>query len=198
MPEELTSPLLNIVKRLASTEIKGPAAEMKLRFTGVSDVIAVVCDCSGSMLDLVGSSGISKFRHLQIALADLQQGFPKIRLIAFGSIAKQVKSASDLPDPAIGAFGNSTNLAAALQMAGIWKPWKTIVISDGLPDDEDDALEAAANMTGSIDTIYCGPDAHPAVKFLASLSRRTGGTDVVWSGRYEICGVIRGLIAPPE
>ncbi len=159
----------------------------------------VLCDCSGSMSDLVGSSGISKFRHLQIALADLEQGFPALRLVAFASLAREVEGSSGLPDPDKGmGLGNSTNLAGALEVAAGWKPRRTIVISDGLPDSESNALDAAQRMTGAIDTIYCGPDAHPAVLFLQSLSRKTGGHAVVWDGRYEVCGVIRALIAGPE
>lgn len=198
MPEVL-SPLQNIIKRMAATEVQGPAAQMKKRFTDCSDAIVVLADCSGSMADLVGSSGISKFRHLQIALEDIQQGFPKIRLVAFGSIAKEINGPKHLPDPCRGmSFGGSTNLAGALELAALRKPRKTIVISDGLPDSESDALEAADRMTGAIDTIYCGPDSHPAVEFLQRLSRRTGGREVTWDGRHEICGVIRGLLPAPE
>jgi hypothetical protein len=96
------------------------------------------------------------------------------------------------------SLGGGTNLAGALEVAARRKPRKTIVISDGLPDSEIAALEAAERMTGAIDTIYCGPDEHPAVQFLQKLSRQTGGREVTWDGRHEISGIIRGLLPAPE
>jgi hypothetical protein len=195
--------LLGIIAQLAQTPIEGPAARIKKRYVGATDVVTVLCDCSGSMTDLVGSSGISKFRHLQIALQDLQRGFPKIRLIAFGSTALEVSRAEDLPDPGkesdgAACVGGSTNLAGALELAGQWKPRKTIIVSDGLPDSESQAKRAAQAMTGGIDAIYCGPDAHPAVSFLRSLCRDAGGVTTSWDGRAEISGVLLRCIAAPE
>lgn len=178
-------------------------AEVRKRYFGATDVVAVLLDCSDSMNDLVGSAGISKFRHLQIALQDLQRGFPRVRLIAFGSIAVEVKTAAELPDPSgsnpgAPAIGGSTDLAAALDLAATLKPRKTIIISDGLPDDEDDAMESSKAVTGAIDAIYCGPDAHPAVRFLRSLCHSAGGVATPWDGRAEIGGVLLRMLPPPE
>ena len=195
VPEEVAFPLLNIVQRMASTQVQGPVARARKRLDGASDVIAVLADCSGSMGDLVGNSGMTKFRHLQIALADLEQGFPSIKLVAFGSIAKVIKCSAQLPDPTKGmSLGGGTNLAGALELAGQWKPRKTIVVSDGMPDSESAATAAAQAMTGAIYTIYCGPEGHPAIEFLRSLAKDTGGHAAVWDGRHEITGVIRALL----
>jgi hypothetical protein len=200
MSDEVASLLRRIIERLAKTDIKdGPAAQVRKRYTNASDVIAVLCDCSGSMTDLVGSSGISKFHHLQIALEDLQHGFPKIRLIAFGSTAKEFKTAKEIPDPHRTApLGHGTNLTAALEMAARLKPRKTIIISDGLPDESQGPIDIADTMTGSIEAIYCGPDGHPALAFLRSLCHSTGGSAVAWDGRGEISGVIRLMLPAPE
>jgi uncharacterized protein with von Willebrand factor type A (vWA) domain len=198
VPNEVLASLQDVIRRAAENRVTGPAAAIEQRFRDSTDVIAVLCDCSGSMTDVVGSR-LSKFEHLQIVLADLEKGYPKMRIVAFGSIAKQVQDAKHLPNPHKGmAFGGGTNLAAALDLAGKWRPRKTIVVSDGLPDSEEEALEAAALMTGAIDTIYCGPDDHPAVEFLSSLSRKTGGTGVIWNGPREIRSMIRALLPAPE
>jgi Mg-chelatase subunit ChlD len=191
---EIASPLQSIVKRLAATKIQGPAARIEQRYAGASNEVVVLADCSGSMGDLIGSQNISKYEHLRIALQDVCLTWPRIRLVAFGSYAKQVSSPSRLPTP-----GGGTDLAGALKLAARWKPRISIIISDGLPNSEGDALAAAAKMTGAIDTIYCGPDSHPAVEFLRSLSRETGGRSIVWDGyQTGIDSAIRGFLPAPE
>lgn len=193
MSEELTSPLLNLVKKLAATPVDGPAAKLRKRFREASAEIVVLCDCSGSMEDLIGSENISKFTHMKIALDDVLLTWPRIKLVSFDSVAKVVKNPGKLPKP-----NGGTDLAAALKLAAQWKPLKTIVISDGLPDSPSEALEAAQAMTGAIDTIYCGPDEHPAIEFLRQLSKETAGRDVVCDfGRKGIAGAIKGLLPAP-
>lgn len=52
----------------------------------------------------------------------------------------------------------------------------TLIITDGEPDSEADALAAAAEITGRIDVIYCGrEDNRRAIDFLSRLARSTGG-----------------------
>jgi hypothetical protein len=197
MSNELTFNLQDIIKRAASTTVEGPAAKMRKRFTDATNEVVVLCDCSGSMCDAIGSLHMSKFEHLQIALKDVLHGFPRIRLIAFGSTTMECPTPSHLPSPMSGGLGGSTNLAAGLMLAAKYKPRKTIVISDGLPDSESAATEAVQHLTGSVDTIYCGPDGHPAVAFLASLARSTGGRQATWDGYREISSVIFGLLPAP-
>ncbi len=194
MPHEVVSPLKSIINRLASTEVQGPAAQMKKRFADCSNAIVVLCDCSGSMDDGIGGLDLSKFEHLKIALEDILQTWPQIKLVAFSSLAKEVKGPKNLPPP-----GGGTDLARALLFAAKWRPRKTIVISDGMPDHEGAALAAAQGLTGAIDTIYCGPDEHPAVEFLRRLSRECAGSSVVWDGvKMGITYAIRGLLPAPE
>jgi len=193
MPQELLAPLQEVIRRAAESKVEGPATKLRARFESASNEIVLLADCSGSMNDLIGSLGMTKAEHLQIALKDVLALYPKIRLIAFHSYAKEIATAAELPKPTGG-----TNLARALEMAGRHKPRKTIVISDGLPDNQETALKAAEAITGAIDTIYCGPDQHPAVEFLNRLSRQTGGKQVTWDGyRGEISTAIRGLLAAP-
>jgi Mg-chelatase subunit ChlD len=191
MSSELQSPLKSIIQKLAAKDIEGPAAKMQRRFTECSSEVVVLLDTSSSMGDLIGSQNLSKFEHLAIALDDVLQFWPKVRLVAFGNTVQVVSNPKKLPYPCGG-----TPLAQALVLAARWKPRKTIVISDGLPDREDLALEAAEELTGSIDTIYCGPDSHPAVEFLRSLTRQTGGVSMEWDGyKTSISSAIKGLLA---
>ncbi len=190
MSAEVTSPLRDIIKRAAERQVEGPAGKMKQRFVDASDEIVAVCDCSGSMSDLIGSQNMTKWDHLKIALKDVLLLYPKIRIVAFASYAREVKL-NDVPFPAGG-----TDLGGGLEAAIRFRPRKTIVISDGLPDNEQYALEAAEQLTGAIDTIYCGPDSHPAIDFLRQLSRDTGGVQVTWDGYKTLSSAVRGLLGP--
>ncbi len=193
MTTDLTAPLLDIVKRAGENKLEGLATKVKRRFVNCSDEILLVCDCSGSMDDLIGSADLTKWDHLKIAVKDVLLLYPKIRLIAFASFVREVKTVDDLPVPAGG-----TGLARALKAAMRHRPRKTIIISDGLPDDEEEAIQVAGQLTGSIDTIYCGPDSHPAVEFLRKLAHDTGGIQVVWDGyKATLSSAVRGLLAAP-
>jgi hypothetical protein len=193
---DVAAPLQSIIKRLAGTDIVGPAAKRAQRFTDASDELVVLADCSGSMLDFIGSQGISKFEHLQIALEDVMLAWPRIKILAFASTFREIANAKDLPRAGL---GGGTNLAGAIEYAAKWRPRKTIIISDGLPDSEAEAIAAAQKITGAVDTIYCGPDAHPAVAFLRKLSREAAGIHFTWEGgRTSIAQTIRGLLPSPE
>ncbi|HLK50590.1 MAG TPA: hypothetical protein VKT49_20760 [Bryobacteraceae bacterium] len=77
----------------------------------------------------------------------------------------------------------STDLAGGFRFIEGWPPRQTIVISDGLPDD----ARAAAAITGSIDTIYCGHDGDAAIEFLRRLSRDSGGQQAFHRARRPGC-----------
>lgn len=191
MSNELASPIRNAIKRAAENKVEGPAAKIKRRMTEATDEILVVADCSGSMNESIGGSDLSKYEHLRIALKDVFKYHPRVRIIAFNYRVVEV-TAKNLPGP-----DGGTNLAGALDFAAQFKPRKTIIISDGLPDSEAAATSAADRLTGIIDTIYCGPDGHPAITFLRSLSRETGGVSVQWDGYTQVSTVIRGLLPAP-
>ena len=151
------------------------------------------------MADFVGSSNMSKMQHLAIALKDVLQRFPQIRIVPFASMVKEIKDPKDLPSPddVNNNLGGGTDLAAALNFIQKHKPRRTIIISDGLPNSEIHAQQAADQITGGIDTIYCGPDEHPAVKFLAGLAKSAGGASYVWNGYTELGATLRKLLPAP-
>lgn len=193
-PTEIASPLRNVIARLIETPIEGPVAQMARRFDGCSAEIIALVDTSGSMGDVLGSLGMSKYEQLKIALGDVRRWYPRIRIVTFDASAREV---TDLPAY---AQGGATDLAGALKLAARWKPRKTVVISDGLPTTgTDEALAAARALSGSIDTIYCGPDGHDAAcDFLRSLAKECAGVSVAWNGYGELGAAIRGLLPAPE
>lgn len=71
----------------------------------------------------------------------------------------------------------STDLAKALRFVfpadgtGV----RLIVISDGEPDSQSEALAAAAQFTSQIDCIYCGPETGAGRDFLRRLAEASGG-----------------------
>lgn len=198
---DLTALLLDVVNRAVESDVvEGPASRLEDRQARASSEIVVLADCSGSMADLIGVGGRSKYRQLQIALEEVWRTWPGLKLVAFAEEPKTVARPEALPPP----IGTATNLARALRFAAQWEPRRTIVISDGLPTDErgldggDAANIAAGEMTGAIDTIYCGPESDTqAIKFLRGLSVRTGGKSATWDGWRELGAVIRGLLPAP-
>ena len=189
---QIASPLSDVIKRAMSAKPQGVVAEAKQkvakRMEKASGEMLVVCDLSGSMAEGIGGLSVSKYEHLEIALEDIRKAFPKVRVVGFNSTVKEIKG--KLPPP-----GGGTDLAGALKFAGKFRPAKTIIISDGIPDNEHLATCEADTLTGIIDTIYCGPDGHPAIEFLRSLSRLAGGTSLAWDGfQSQLSANIRGLL----
>ena len=190
---EVSSPLADIIKKAMNSKASGAVSEAKAkiekRMKGASSEILVVCDLSGSMSDPIGDGSVSKYQHLKIALADIRRSYSKVRVILFSSGAEEWKGGA-IPMP-----GGGTDLAGALRFAMQWRPRKTIIISDGLPDDQWAAQTAADAITGEVDTIYCGPDGHPAIQFLRSLAHSTGGVSLNWDGYSTQLGThVKGLL----
>jgi hypothetical protein len=189
----LANPLAEIIRRAAKSPAQDRVGKVEKRWEGATPTVVAVLDCSGSMADSIGCHNLSKYDHLKIALKDVRQGVPGLRLVAFNGLVVEVAEVDDLPEP----YG-STDLAGALVVVQKFKPSKTIIISDGLPDDAAAAVRAVEGLTGQVDTIYCGPDGHAAIQFLRSLSRRTGGVSMAWDGYHApLAEGIRGLLAAP-
>lgn len=185
------------------------------------DVSGSMADCvSGAPPMLAGAAPVSqmtKWDHLQYALRDvIASGHLGLRLIYFGSRValvpkhpwkqdvcvkcKVAKSPSNVHEQCVAAIpppGGGTPLDRAIEEASKLKPRKTIIISDGLPDHAEACMEAIETLSGAVDTIYCGPDADPAVQFLRSLARAGAGTHVTWDGYRQLSQTIRGLLPPP-
>lgn len=116
------------------------------------------------------------------------------QLVAFSGAARNVSS---VPEP-----DANTNLAAALQHVKNIDPGVTLVISDGLPDNEAAALSVARTFRGAIDVLYIGPETdHAAITFMRRLAAAAGGEvrthDVARLGAgpaQQLIGHIAGLL----
>lgn len=143
------------------------------------------CDCiilfdvSGSMWEEDGT-GITRFDRGLKELKDLQASLPgKVAIVQF----------ADHPDfmpggvPSMFVSGGSTDLTAALRyilVADSIPDMRFIIISDGEPNNEMTAMQAASEFSNAIDTIYIGPedDHHDGRSFLKRLALRSGGKPV--------------------
>ena len=181
------APLSSIIARLQSQPIDNEVTAIKRRIQHASQRKFVLCDLSGSMDDFVGSQGLTKLSLLKTALKDTIKHNSAIEIVGFSNTPFPVKHGDVDRMRTI----SSTNLALALQYLAQHRPLKTIVISDGMPDDEEAALHAANQITGTIDVIYCGPDGHDsALDFMRRLTKLGGGVVEKWV--VETQGALEG------
>ena len=121
-----------------------------------------------------------------------------IPMIAFGlSDMSSVNFVHDIPEP-----GGGTPLAAALDLAREYGANRVVVISDGIPDDQNAAMEAARRFAGRIDVVFVGvPGDHGSI-FLDELARKSGGKRFEGSLKdvkaitSMVIGLLEGDVAP--
>lgn len=144
-------------------------------------VKVLVCDYSGSMASMV--QGKTKYEHLTLAVADCVRQWPGIKIVAFSCTAHLVSGPADIPQPSGG-----TDLCAGLSVASGLNPERTVVITDGYPNDRIRALAMARQMSGIIEVVYCGNDTDAeAIKFMNELAAAGCGSQVTWdAGRLEL------------
>lgn len=148
---------------------------LSLAETFLSVDAIVIVDTSGSMDSHDAAGGRRRYAVACDELQRLQATLPgKIGVISFSDTA--IFCPGGLPT----FLGSGTNLAGALKFVkaaddtGI----RFIVISDGSPDDPDEALRQARKFKSKIDVIYVGPEGGPGSKFLAELAAAAGGQAV--------------------
>jgi Mg-chelatase subunit ChlD len=169
---DLANPLQNLIAKASTSLVKttGETARAARRVGDPGAPVVILCDTSGSMDEAAGCR--RKIDHLREALESVWGSGP---VLVFSSSVSRLDALAHLPAPSGG-----TALHLGLDAAGELRPRKTIVISDGQPDSEADALTAADRLPGAIDVIYCGPDSDAlAVAFMRRLARAGGGTVVV-------------------
>lgn len=140
-----------------------------------ADTIVIV-DTSGSMAATDSRGRRSRYDVACEELAALQQSLPgKIAVFSFSDFAEFC------PGGTPRFIGGGTDLAGALRFTKIAdNPGRRfIVISDGQPDEPDQALKVAATYQNRIDTIYVGPEAeNSGRRFLEMLATRHAGQAV--------------------
>jgi Mg-chelatase subunit ChlD len=180
--KEIQNPLQGLIAQIAKStpRVTGESDRVKARFAGAGEATVILADTSGSMAEPAGA-GVSKIDLLREALAGCWPEIPGAILYGFDAIARPAAQPSALTAPAGG-----TALHLGLDAAAAHRPRRTLVISDGQPDDEAAALASAARLTGVVDVIYVGPDSDTnAIAFMRKLATATGGRVVVRDVRRE-------------
>lgn len=137
----------------------------------VVDAVLVV-DTSGSMAARDARDNQKRYDVACQELARLQGELPgQLAVIGFSNKAELV------PGGVPPFYGGNTDLAGALRLAKTLdhKDVRTIVISDGMPDDPAAALAVAAGFRGDLDVVYVGPGGGRGRRFLGQLAQNHGG-----------------------
>lgn len=154
------------------------------------DLIAIV-DVSASMSALDGRDGRTRYDVACDELARLQAVHPgKIGVIAFSTLPHFCPGGVP-PKPSGG-----TGLAQALDYAHVADGCdiQFIVISDGEPDSEEQALRAAKRYTSRIDTVYVGPEGGDGQAFLRRLAAASGGQGVTAAKAAQLAETVERLM----
>lgn len=157
----------------------------------VSADCIVIVDTSGSMGQNDSTGGKTRYDVACTELKNLQatlQG--KIAVLSFSSDV--MFCPAGIPHN----YGEGTYLAKAMNFAKMADvpDMRFIVISDGQPDDEDEALEAARKFTNRIDTIYVGPEGGSGSAFLKQLAKASGSKNVTSAQVKELASDIKTLL----
>lgn len=168
----------NAIQKRSTEIVKGSLAEIA-RASGktvaeafVEAECVVIVDVSGSMGSPDSRGGRKRYDVACEELGNLQGRFPgKIAVIGFSTDTKFYPAG--VPD----MIGGSTNLAGALEYSKIAdvEGMRFFVISDGEPDEANQALAMAKSYKCKIDTIFVGAEGAHGSTFLAQLAKESGG-----------------------
>jgi len=155
-----------------------------------ADVIILV-DTSGSMDQHDSRDNRSRYEVACEELKNLQAHLPgKLALLSFSS------DVLFCPNGIPFNYQGMTDLAKALKFAKMAdiKGIRFIVISDGEPDSESQALDVAKTYKARIDTIYVGPEGGDGEAFLRKLAKASGGQGVTAAKVKELAGAVEKLL----
>lgn len=118
-------------------------------------------DTSGSMLDEL--DGTPKIQHVRNLVEEIRNH----NIVSFSTrVYMGYKEEFQ-----------STNMHIAFKFIGNQKPRRVIVISDGLPNNPSETIEAARALSIPIEIIYIGPPNSPGESFMKTLANLTGGKE---------------------
>lgn len=143
--------------------------------TFVNCDVCIIVDTSGSMCACDSRGNRSRYEVACEELKNLQASLPgKLALLSFSDDV--VFCPSGIPFN----YEGSTDLTKALKFAKLAdvSGIRFIVISDGQPDSEEEALKVARTYKAKIDTVYVGPEGGEGQAFLKRLAKASGGQGV--------------------
>ncbi len=154
----------------------------------------IIVDVSGSMAIEDSRGGKSRYDVALEELAQLQAHMPgKLGVLAFSDQTQFV------PGGQPPFMGGNTNLAGALQFAKVADvpgAMRFVIISDGEPNDENQALAVAQSYRNRIDVVYVGPEAMPAGReFLKRLAATSGGQAITADRAHELATKTEHLLS---
>jgi Mg-chelatase subunit ChlD len=155
-----------------------------------ADIIILV-DVSGSMGTADSRGGRTRYAVACDELARLQEANPgKLAIVAFASVPTFCPAGTP-PSPTGG-----TDLAGALRFVSPADGTvRFIVVSDGCPNNEVEALKIARTFESRIDCIYTGPDHDRAgALFLQSLANAAGGRYAVAAKAAELASTVQTMM----
>ena len=153
----------------------------------------IIVDTSGSMHATDSRGGKSRYDVACAELKHLQGSLPgKLALLSFSDDVQFCPSGVPFD------FGGGTDLAKALKfakVADLASGMRFIVISDGEPNDESEALKVAKTYRNRIDTIFVGPEGGSGQAFLNQLAKASGGQGVTADRVKELADTTQKLLA---
>lgn len=174
--------------KLVTTKSKKLSLEDRIRAALKPDVgygtSALLLDISGSMGEYLGAN-----TRLIDKLRELAEGFTDVRRFEFETTCREISSKDRISEPIGG-----TALDIAFQTVKRAKIEHVVLLTDGRPDHEGRALEAARGL--KIDVFYVGPD--PAPEFLRKLAQDSGGQygKASLTMVKELSAGVRALLGP--
>lgn len=155
--------------------------------------VVVLCDMSQSMV-VCDIDRIARYQRLGTEVDDLKKHHPECVVVGFNERMWIARSSAELSYPV-----GDTKLAQALAVIAGARPAQVVIISDGLPNDMEDAVRAARCVSGPVHVRFCG---HPADavadRFLQSLAKAGNGTYSVQTPTRNptLAKFIRRLLPP--
>lgn len=155
--------------------------------------VVILVDTSGSMNTHDSRGGHTRYEIAIDELQKLQKNMPgKIAVISFSSQA-------EFNPAGIAQYqGGGTDVARALKFVKVAdqiQGMKFILVSDGQPDDEREALNVARTFKNHISCIFVGPEDIPSGReFLERLAAASGGKMMTADRAKELAASVTTLL----
>jgi hypothetical protein len=174
----LVNPLQLLISEAAKLPSSGEVSKYSQRLNTSSSLPTVILlDVSGSMDEAV-ETGKRKIDILRKAVN--RPLMPDEMVFVFSSTCRRALDFWSIPEPE-----GSTALHLALLDVIYCNPKHTLIVTDGHPDDPEEALASAERLSGTISTLYIGrDDDHNAIAFCRKLAR-------VGCGTAQVCDITK-------